>query len=205
MRAMLRRYHIIAIVALTAAAMLVSFTVLHYVTRGPEVYSLGEAQVGGPFTLTDQSGQRVSDSDFAGRYMLVAFGYTFCPDVCPAELQVMSAALDKLGSAGEKIVPIFITIDPARDSVAILAQYMPNFHPRFVGLTGSPEEIAAVAGAYRVYSAKAEGWQEAGEDYLMDHSTIIYLMGPDGKFVKHFTYTTDAAGLADDLKAATGG
>ena len=200
-----RRYHIIAIAALAAAAMLVSFTALHYLTRGPAVSALGEALIGGPFALTDQSGKRVTSADFAGRHLLVAFGYTFCPDVCPAELQVMSAALDKLGSAGEGIVPIFITIDPARDTVDVLAQYMPNFHPRFVGLTGSPEEIAAVARAYRVYYAKAEGWQEAGEDYLMDHSTIIYLMGPGGKFMKHFTYTTDAAGLAEDLKASTGG
>ena len=158
----------------------------------------GSALVGGPFTLTDHKGKRVTDQDFRGRYMLIFFGFTYCPDVCPSELQVMSAALDELGPKAEKIQPIFITIDPARDTPEAMKLYVANFHPRMVGLTGSPEDIAQVAKAYRVYYARAKG-SENQPDYLMDHSTILYLMGPDGKFVKHFTYGTDAKGLAAAL------
>ena len=171
-----------------------------WLMRGPGgPISLGEALVGGPFTLTDQNGKRVTDQDFRGKYMLIFFGYTYCPDVCPGELQVMSAALDELGPKGEKIQPIFITIDPARDTPEALKVYVTNFHPRMVGLTGSEADIAAVAKAYRVYYAKAKG-AENTPDYLMDHSTILYLMGPDGKFVKHFTYSTDVKALVEGLR-----
>jgi len=171
-----------------------------WLTRGPGgPISSGEALVGGPFTLTDQNGKRVTDQDFRGKYMLVFFGFTFCPDVCPSELQVMSAALDELGPVGEKIQPVFITIDPARDTPEAMKLYISNFHPRMVGLTGSDQDIAAVAKAYRVYYAKAKG-SESSPDYLMDHSTILYLMGPDGKFVKHFTYNTDVKALAEGLR-----
>jgi cytochrome oxidase Cu insertion factor (SCO1/SenC/PrrC family) len=174
-------------------------------TRAPDntaVLTTGKALVGGPFRLTDQHGKTVSDTDFRGKYMLVVFGYTFCPDVCPAELQVVTAALDALGPKAERIQPVFITIDPERDTVEQLAVYAGNFHPRLVLLTGSSAAIADVAKAYRVYYAKAEGSASAGRDYLMDHSSIIYLMGPDGQFVRHFTYTTDAAALAEQLTQA---
>jgi cytochrome oxidase Cu insertion factor (SCO1/SenC/PrrC family) len=174
-------------------------------TRAPDngtVLTTGKALVGGPFKLTDQHGKTVSDTDFRGKYMLVVFGYTFCPDVCPAELQVVTAALDALGPLAERIQPVFISIDPERDTVSQLALYAGNFHPRLVLLTGSSAAIADVAKAYRVYYAKAEGSANAGRDYLMDHSSIIYLMGPDGQFVRHFTYTTDAAALAEQLKQA---
>jgi cytochrome oxidase Cu insertion factor (SCO1/SenC/PrrC family) len=160
----------------------------------------GVALVGGPFSLTDHTGKRVTEKDFAGGYMLVFFGYTFCPDFCPTELQVMTAALDQMGEAGKVIQPVFISIDPARDTPQVLADYVPNFGPRLVGLTGTPDEIAAVAKAYRVFYGKASKGDAV--DYLMDHTTMIYLMGPDGRFVKHFNYTTDAPKLAADLKEA---
>jgi cytochrome oxidase Cu insertion factor (SCO1/SenC/PrrC family) len=166
-------------------------------TDGP--IGTGTALVGGPFSLTNQDGKRVTDQDFRGKYMLIFFGFTFCPDVCPGELQVMSAALDELGPEADKIQPIFITIDPARDTPEAMKIYVSNFHPRMVGLTGSEEDIAAVAKAYRVYYAKAKD-SEGKPDYLMDHSTILYLMGPDGKFVKHFTFGTDAKALAQGLR-----
>ena len=172
-------------------------------TRGGPI-GTGTALVGGPFTLTDQDGKRVTDQAFRGKYMLIFFGYTYCPDFCPGELQVMSAALDELGSAGDKIQPIFITIDPARDTVDTMKIYVGNFHPRLIGLTGSEADIAAVAKAYRVYYARAKG-SEDKPDYLMDHSTILYLMGPDGKFVKHFSYGTDAKVLAEGLREAISG
>lgn len=171
-----------------------------WLTRGPgSPIGSGTALVGGPFTLTNQDGKRVTDQDFRGRYMLIFFGFTYCPDVCPGELQVMSAAIDQLGADGDRIQPIFITIDPARDTPEAMKLYVSNFHPRMVGLTGSDADIAAVAKAYRVYYAKAKG-SENSPDYLMDHSTILYLMGPDGKFVKHFTYSTDVKALVDGLR-----
>ena len=170
-----------------------------WLTRSGGPMGSGVALVGGPFTLTDQTGRRVTDQDFRGKYMLIFFGYTFCPDICPSELQVMSAALDELGPAADKIQPIFVSIDPTRDTPEAMKLYVSNFHPRMVGLTGSDQDIAAVAKAYRVYYAKAKG-AENSPDYLMDHSTIVYLMGPDGKFVKHFTYGTDVKALIDGLR-----
>jgi protein SCO1/2 len=162
----------------------------------------GEALVGGPFSLVDHTGRRVTEKDFLGKYMLVFFGFTYCPDVCPAELQVMSAALDELGPRGDNIQPVFVSIDPERDTPEVVRQYVENFHPRLVGLTGSPEEIAAIAKAYRVYYKKAASRGTSG-DYEMDHSTILYLMDPEGRFRKHFGYTTDTRALAQGLREAT--
>lgn len=161
----------------------------------------GVALVGGPFSLTDHTGRRVTEKDFLGKYMLVFFGFTYCPDVCPTELQVMSAAIDELGAEGNTIQPVFVSIDPERDTPDVVKLYVENFHPRLVGLTGSPEDIAAIARAYRVYYKKAPG-VEADGSYEMDHSTTMYLMGPDGSFRKHFNYTTDAKGLAQALREA---
>lgn len=165
------------------------------------VTSSGTALVGGPFELTDQDGKRVTDRDFLGSYMLIFFGFTYCPDVCPSELQVMSAALDELGSEAARVAPVFITIDPERDTPDVMKQYVSNFHPSMVGLTGSAEDIRKVASAYRVYYARQPG-KENDPDYTMDHSTILYLMGPDGKFLTHFTYGTDAKALALNLRNA---
>ena len=159
----------------------------------------GVALVGGPFTLTDHNGREVTEKTFLGKYMLVFFGFTFCPDVCPTELQVITAALDQLGPEADAIQPVFITVDPERDTPEVLKAYVGNFRPRLLGLTGTPEQVAAAAKAFRVYYAKVKNSGSAA-DYMMDHSTIIYLMGPDGRFVKHMTYTTDAAKLAGELK-----
>lgn len=161
----------------------------------------GVALVGGPFSLVNQDGKRVTEKDFLGKYMLVFFGYTYCPDVCPTELQVMTAALDQMGPEAEKIQPVFVSVDPQRDTPEVLKAYVGNFGPRLMGLTGTPEEIASVAKAYRVYYAKS-GDKDSPDAYLMDHSSIVYLMGPDGHFVKHFPYSTDAQKLAVELKEA---
>jgi cytochrome oxidase Cu insertion factor (SCO1/SenC/PrrC family) len=151
--------------------------------------TVGRALVGGPFSLVDQDGRRVTDADFRGRYMLVYFGFTFCPDVCPAALQLMAAAIDKAGAKGERITPIFITVDPARDTPELLKPYVGSFHSRFLGLTGTAAEIATVQRAYRVYSRRVEDTSAPG-GYTMDHTLIIYLMGPDGSYVSHFTSNT---------------
>jgi protein SCO1/2 len=159
----------------------------------------GIADVGGPFTLTAHTGERISDEAFRGKFMLVSFGFTHCPDVCPAELQVMTAALDGMGPEGERVQPLFITIDPERDTASHLAQYMSHFHPRFIGLTGSADEIAAVAKSYHVWYEKVDG---DSPDYVMDHTSITYLMGPDGAFVQHFAFGTSADTLSQALLAA---
>lgn len=160
--------------------------------------SVGQALVGGPFTLTDQNGKRVTEQDFRGKLMLIYFGFTYCPDVCPTALQVMAAALDKLGPKGERITPVLISVDPERDTPAQLAQYVKSFHPRLVGLTGSPQEVEAAAKAYRVYFKKvADPKSTAG--YTMDHSSIVYVMGPDGQYRAHFTHATSPDVMAERL------
>jgi protein SCO1/2 len=162
--------------------------------RGGSIVS-GVASIGGPFSLVDQNGKTRTDADFRGKYMLVYFGYTFCPDICPTELQTMSEALDQLGSRAARIQPIFITVDPARDKVPVMKEYVRHFHPSFIGLTGTANEIAAAAKAYRVYYAKAAN-AEGGNDYLMDHSGFVYLMGPDGHYLTHFTPQTTPKQMA---------
>jgi protein SCO1/2 len=159
--------------------------------------SAGEALIGGPFTLTDQHGTRVTEEDFAGRFMLVYFGYTFCPDICPTSLTVMAAALDQLPKEqAEQVVPIFITVDPARDTVEQLAAYAPLFHPRLVALTGSEEEVREAARVYRVYYHVPD---EEGDAYLVDHSSFIYLMGPDGGYRTHFGTDASPEAMAERL------
>lgn len=164
-----------------------------------QAVSVGKAAVGGPFTLTDHTGRRVTDKDFRGKYMLVYFGFTFCPDVCPSGLQVISAALDQLGPKADKITPVFISVDPERDTPEQLAQYVSSFHPRLVGLTGTPEEIQNVAKAYRVYYRKVKDEKSTAE-YTVDHTSIIYLMGPDGEFIAHFSHATPVAAMAEKLE-----
>jgi cytochrome oxidase Cu insertion factor (SCO1/SenC/PrrC family) len=193
------RFHLIFAILALLAAVLVAGTAYYIANQPRGQISIGTALVGGPFSLTDQTGRKVTDKDFRGHYMLVFFGYTYCPDICPTELQVMSAALDNLGPKAEAIQPIFITFDPQRDTPEVLKQYVSNFHPRLVGLTGTPEEIAVVAKAYRVFYNKLE--DTSGPDtYLMDHSTITYLMDKQGKFLKHFSYSTDAAAMSQALE-----
>jgi protein SCO1/2 len=131
--------------------------------------------------------------------MLVYFGFTYCPDVCPSGLQVMSAALDQAGSKADQITPILITVDPQRDTPEQLAQYVPSFHPRLVGLTGSPDQVAAALKAYRVYAKKVED-PKSSAGYTYDHSSIIYLMDRQGNYVAHFTHATPVERIAERLK-----
>ena len=139
-------------------------------------------RVGGPFTLQNGNGKTVTDRDFRGKYMLVYFGYTFCPDVCPTTLNAVADAMDKLGPAAGRIRPLFISVDPKRDTPAVVKQYAAAFGPEFVGLTGTPEEVAAAAKEYRVYYAD-HPTGSGPNDYSVDHSSVLYLMGPDGRFV----------------------
>lgn len=155
----------------------------------------GLPQIGGDFTLTDQFGAMRSTSEFRGKYLLIYFGYSFCPDICPLGLENMSGALKALGRDLDNVVPIFITIDPQRDTVENLKIYATNFHSKFLMLTGTSLEIDPVLKSYKVYAAKAKP-DGTMADYLMDHSTLIYLMDRQGHFIKSFPHTTPPDELA---------
>jgi cytochrome oxidase Cu insertion factor (SCO1/SenC/PrrC family) len=155
--------------------------------------------IGGPFALTDQNGTRRTDTDFRGRLMLVYFGFSYCPDVCPTDLLQIALAVDRLGQAREMVQPVFITLDPKRDTPEHLKEYMALFHPRFVGLTGDATAIGAAARAYRVYYQKAEWSDRSG--YTVDHSAFIYLMGRDGEYLGFFPPGTPAERLAEIILA----
>jgi protein SCO1/2 len=172
----------------------------HVETREREAMAQSAPTVGGPFTLVNQDGQTVTEADFRGRHMLVFFGYTFCPDVCPTTLQTASSALDLVEDRAAAVQPVFITVDPTRDTPAILKEYVAHFHPSLVGLGGTAEQIAAAAKAYRVYYAKDTAEGDSADDYLVAHSAITYLMDPDGKFVTHFSHQTGAEEMAATLK-----
>jgi cytochrome oxidase Cu insertion factor (SCO1/SenC/PrrC family) len=185
-------FAVAALVVIVAAVGLV----WHWDARQVQT-SAGEALIGGPFTLTDQHGERVTEQDFAGRFMLVYFGYTFCPDICPTSLTVMTAALDQLPEEqAAQVVPILITVDPARDTVEQLASYAPLFHPRLVALTGSEDEVREAARAYRVYYHVPDA---EGDDYTVDHSTFVYLMGPDGSYRTHFGIDASPDAVAEAI------
>jgi protein SCO1/2 len=147
----------------------------------------GSVPIGGDFTLVDQNGVTRHAADFEGKLLLVYFGYTYCPDVCPTELQRIVTAMDDLGDKAAGVTPIFITVDPARDTPQQLKSYAAAFSPRLVALTGSEQQVAAAARAYKVYYRKAE---EGDGTYLMDHSSFVYLMGRDGKYLAHFSPQT---------------
>ena len=168
-----------------------------------ETQTSGKALIGGPFILTDQSGTTRSEADLKGRYALIYFGYTYCPDICPTSLSVMTQALDRLEESepgkAAAVLPVFITVDPERDTVEALASYASHFHPRLLALTGTPEQADTAAKAYRIYYQKVE--QDSSTEYLMDHSSILYLMGPDGSYLTHFTHNSNPEDIAEALSA----
>jgi len=159
--------------------------------------------IGGAFVLTDQNGKTARDTDFAGRYRLVYFGYSFCPDICPTDVQRMTQALTSFDKAAperaERVQPIFVSVDPERDTVPALKAFAANFHPRLVALTGSTAAIDAAKKAYKVYAAKASG--SKGTDYLMDHSSFTYLMGPEGQPLAMLDSRAPASDLVAMLEA----
>lgn len=190
MRAKLIASIIVGLVIGCAAAVLIFPEARNALFAPAAQTTSGTALIGGPFALTDQHGKKVTDADFRGRHMLVFFGFTNCPDICPAGLQLIAAALDKLGSKAANVTPIFISVDPERDTPEKLAAYVKNFDDRLVGLTGTKEEVAAAAKAYRVFYEQTPN-EKNPADYGMNHTSIIYLMGPDGAYVAHFTPMTN--------------
>jgi protein SCO1/2 len=164
----------------------------------------GRADIGGPFTLTDQRGEIVTSDSLKGRYALIFFGFTNCPDVCPLTLQVITQALEIAGPLGDNVVPVFITVDPARDTPEVMAAYIANFHPRFLALTGSAEAVKQAADGYRVFfrrAAAAEGADAA--TYMMEHSGFSYFMGKDGALIAFFGPKTTAEDMAARIRRET--
>lgn len=160
------------------------------------------ARIGGPFTLTNQDGQRVSSDQFDGQYRLVYFGYTYCPDICPVDLQQIGLAMKQLEESdpevAKRVQPIFITTDPERDTPAVMKEYVSAFHPRLIGLTGTPEEIAAVSKSFGVYALKQEN--EGSSEYLVNHSRLAMLFGPKGEPIALLPHEDGADAIAAELK-----
>ena len=167
-----------------------------------ETPPLAGATMGGPFTLQGSNGRPVSDRDFAGKYRIVYFGFTFCPDVCPVDLQVVGAGLRQFEQSdparAARVQPIFITVDPRRDTPDVLRQYVAAFHPRLIGLTGSEADIARVARAYGIYYS-AEPPARPGAEYLVNHSRMIVLYGPQGEPIAIVPHDQGPAGVAAEL------
>ena len=163
-----------------------------------DILMWGREPVGGPFALVDQTGKPRTDADFRGKLLLIYFGFTYCPDICPADLQSIGLALDKLGPAAETVQPLFITVDPVRDTPAHLADYLTMFHPRLIGLTGDAASIRKTADAYKVYYAKVPN--EKGNDYTVDHTAFIYLMDRDGKYLGFFPPGTTPERIAESIR-----
>ena len=161
--------------------------------------STGKALIGGAFELVDHTGKTVTEQTYSGRFMLVYFGFTYCPDVCPTELQNIAVALDTIGERRRKhLVPLFVTIDPERDTRELMATYVDNFHPDLVGLTGSLAQIKKMASLYRVYFKKVKE-KDQPDGYTMDHSALVFLMDDKGQYVRHFSYGTDGTKMAKGL------
>ena len=196
---------VIAIVALSLSLAAGIFLWWQTQKQGPgttaKVSSSGTALIGGPFQLTDQNGDARSEGDLLGSYSLIYFGYTYCPDICPATLSLMTQAIDRLEESSkekaDRIRPVFFTVDPERDTVDSLREYAAHFHPRLMALTGSVDKVREAAKVYRIFYKKVD--DDGSSEYLMDHTSLIYLMAPDGAYLTHFPHVSDAAAIAEKL------
>ena len=162
-----------------------------------ELQPVTDDAFGGKFTLTDQDGRIVTDKDFAGSYRLIYFGFTFCPAICPTELSKMTSALNLLGDRAASVKPIFITVDPERDTPAKLKPYVAMFHPSLTGLTGTPEQIKSVLKEFKIYAAKRQ--DETMSEYTMDHTSWILFLAPDGRLLRIFKSEESAQEMADGI------
>ncbi len=164
----------------------------------PQSNSYGKALIGGAYQLTDHTGQLVHHSDFHGKYQLVYFGFTYCPDICPTTLMIISNALNNIGALAEEVTPVFITVDPERDNVDVMAQYVSNFHEKLIGLTGTAEDIKTAADAYKVYYNKVP-MKDSATDYVVDHSGFLYFMDRQGNYMMHFPHNVSEQELTDAM------
>lgn len=165
--------------------------------------SIGKAAIGGPFSLIDCNGDRKTDQDFLGQWLMIYFGFCHCPDICPDELEKMGKVVDSVNKLPDlyTLQPVFISVDPERDTPEAIKEYLKDFHSTIIGLTGSRDEVDQVSKAYRVYYSSAPVKDD--NDYLVDHTIIMYLVGPDGKFIDYFgqnrTETEIAAAVGNKM------
>ena len=190
---------LLAVVIVAAGAALLEWLVLRDpgTTKAPSGI-IASVEIGGPFTLTDHTGKQVTEEDYLGNFTLLFFGYTFCPDVCPTELGDIAVALDELGSDAVGVTPLMISIDPERDTPEVLAEYVPLFHERLIGLTGTPQQIKQVADAYRIFYRRVEDPNYTY--YLMDHTSFVYLLDPQGRVASLFRYGTPPDEMASIIR-----
>jgi protein SCO1/2 len=160
----------------------------------------GTPSIGGSFRLINHNGDVVSDKSYTGQYLIVFFGYTFCPDVCPNTLVKFSTVMDQLGEYNSRVTPLFITVDPVRDTVQVMSDYISNFHPRIEGLTGNKKQIKHIKNIYKVYGAKSRANTENLNDYIVDHSSLSYFMGTGGEYVDFFNYNMKASSIVSKIK-----
>ena len=187
-----------AFLAFDGVALVVVLTMRHgQVAITGKVVQDGTAAIGGPFALAATNGKTVTDQTFRGKWQMLYFGYTYCPDACPTALSNIGSALQKLGLEADQIQPLFVSVDPKRDTREVMSAYLESFDPRIIGLTGTPAQIEAIAKAYRVFFKIHEG---EGANYLVDHSAYFYLMDPAGKFVDVIEGATPGDQMADKLR-----
>jgi cytochrome oxidase Cu insertion factor (SCO1/SenC/PrrC family) len=166
------------------------------------------AAIGGPFTLTDTKGNTVTEATLLGHVSLIYFGFTFCPDICPVALENITKAIEMAGEAGDDVLPVFITVDPERDTTEAMAAYIAHFHPRFIGLRGTSEQTQEAVRSYRAFAKRSETIgppDKAGGDYVMDHTGYTYLMGKDGKYITHFSMNAGLPEISQRLKQVLAG
>jgi len=189
---------LIRIFVIVSLAILALFVWVKYLStdKTPTASENSRALIGGPFELVNHKGETVTDKDFLGKYMIVYFGYTYCPDVCPMDLQIMADSLRYLEPDQlSQINPVFVTVDPQRDTTAVMAEYIVFFHEKLIGLTGTPQQIDTIKKAFKVFAAKADD----SPDYLVDHTAYTYFMAKDGSFLQHFNHGEDPEDMAANM------
>ena len=181
--------------------------VLFFTSRVAQNQQQQIVNIGGSFELVDMNGHKFTEADLKGKYTLLYFGYTSCPDICPTGLTLIAETLDRLGDLRRQFRVVMVTVDPERDTPEVLKEYMSNFGPEFIGLTGTPEQIRKMAKLWRAYFRKVP--ENGGEDYSMDHSAVTYLLDKEGKYMRHFAYGTPpermAKGILEAIRRAEGG
>lgn len=165
-----------------------------------EVKSYGKPALGGPFVMFNQDGVPVTDASYHGKFVLLYFGFTFCPDICPNELVKMGKVIDALDKKTLPLEPVFISLDPARDTLGQLKNYGQDFHPKFQWLTGTKDQIASVTRAFRVYFSKVDENDDNDEDYLVDHSIVMYLLSPTGEFLEFYTQRSTVTDIVASIE-----
>jgi protein SCO1 len=193
----------LTIAALVGVAAAIGWVISLWISTGVTASAVTGDQgpvITSDFELVDQTGRTVRDEDLGGKWQLVFFGFTSCPDICPTTLANVSAALEELGPAVQELQPLLITVDPERDTPAVLKEYLTSFDPRILGLTGTPERVQQALRSFRVYASARPLEEEGG--YTVDHSTFIYLMDPQGAYARHFSAQTSVEELVEQIRAA---